>query len=86
MEQFNSLGTDSNIIIFFSHVWNWAILILYFVAVIIAVILVARDSRERGYGYLAVIGWSAMVLFIFPIGLALYLLLVHKDFHKWNAD
>jgi hypothetical protein len=86
MEQFNSLGTDSNIIIFFSYVWNWAILILYFVAVIIAVILVARDSRERGYGYLAAIGWSALVLFIFPIGLALYLLLVHKDFHKWNAD
>jgi hypothetical protein len=86
MEQFISLGADNNIVIFFSHVWNWTILVLYLVAVIIAVILVARDSRERGYGPLAAIGWSALVLFIFPIGLALYLLLVHRDFHKWNAD
>jgi hypothetical protein len=85
MEQINIMMADSNIVVFFSHVWNWPILILYLVAIIIAIILVARDSRERGYGYLATIGWSALVLFVFPIGLALYLLFVHKDFSRWDV-
>jgi hypothetical protein len=86
MEQLKILVADTNLVVFFSHVWNWPILILYLIAVIVAVILVARDSRERGYGYLATIGWSILVLFVFPIGLALYLLLVHKDFSKWDVD
>jgi hypothetical protein len=86
MEPFKSILTDNNFVVFFSHIWNWTILIMYIISMIIAIILVARDSRERGYGLLATIAWCVLVIFVFPIGLALYLLMVRKDFQRWNAD
>ena len=86
MEHFKSILTDSNFVVFFFQFWNWTILLMYVISMIIAIILVARDSRERGYGLLAIIAWCVLVIFVFPIGLALYLLMVRKDFKRWNAD
>jgi hypothetical protein len=80
------LMEDTNLFTLFSQVWNWSILSLYGLSAIIAIVLVARDARERGYKRLARIGWCALVIFVFPVGLALYLLMVKKDFQKWNSD
>jgi hypothetical protein len=80
------LMENTNIFTLFSQVWNWSILSLYGLSAIIAIVLVARDARERGYKRLARIGWCALVIFVFPVGLALYLLMVKKDFQKWNSD
>jgi hypothetical protein len=86
MQQLIILTEDINIFVVFSQVWNWAILSLYGIAIIVTIILVARDARERGYKRLARIGWCALVIFVFPVGLALYLLMVRKDFQRWNSD
>jgi hypothetical protein len=86
MEPFNSVLTDSNFVVFFSNIWNWTILITYAIFLIIAIILVALDARERGYGLLGRVAWCVLVMFVFPIGLALYLLMVRKEFQRWKAD
>jgi hypothetical protein len=69
-------------LIWISQVLNLTALFLYAVAVVIAVVLVARDAAERGYRTLAVMGWCALTVFAFPVGLALYLLFVKKDLPK----
>jgi hypothetical protein len=80
-----STEPETNIVTLISQVWNWTILGLYFIAIIIAIILVGRDARERGYGWPSTAGWCALVIFVFPVGLALYLVMVKKDFSRRGA-
>jgi hypothetical protein len=80
MEQLLISTGELNIFARFFQAWNWAVFCVYAISAIIAIILVARDARDRGYKRLARIGWCALVIFVFPIGLALYLLMVKKDF------
>jgi hypothetical protein len=86
MDHLIILKEDKNIFNLFFQAWNWAIFCLYGISVIVAILLVARDARDRGYKRLARVGWCALVIFVFPIGLALYLLLVKKDFQRWHPD
>jgi hypothetical protein len=85
IEQIKLLVEGSNIPDFFSIIWNWSLLSLYIVAIIITLVLIARDAHERGYGWLATMAWCALVLVVFPVGLALYFLMVRKDFRTWKA-
>ncbi len=40
------------------------------------------DARRRGLSWMAVIGWATLTLFMFPIGLGLYLLLEKRNSKK----
>ncbi len=61
-----------------AQIWNFLIL----AALVVAAFLVGRDAREKGLSWLESITWGALTLFIFPIGLGLYLLLRRRNSQK----
>ena len=74
--------------VLFAQIWSFiilaaltvsAILVVLLAALAVAAILVGRDARKKGLSWLESIGWGAVTLFIFPIGLGLYLLLRRRN-------
>ncbi len=46
-----------------------------------AITLVGRDARRRGLSWAGTLGWVLVALFLFPLGLGLYLLARHQTGH-----
>lgn len=60
---------DSQTMLF--QVLNWLILVVTILAV---PYLVGRDARARGLSWPATLGWVLGSVFLFPVGVGLYLL------------
>lgn len=61
---------DINLPITVAWIINWLIL----AGVVVVACFVGRDGRRRGLPLSRSIGWFLLTLFLFPIGIALYLL------------
>jgi len=71
---------------FTSNISNLVAAGLYIAGTLIGIFLVISDARDKGYQKAAAFGWAAMMLFVFPVGLALYLILVKRETHKSQVE
>jgi uncharacterized membrane protein len=53
-----------------AQIINWLIL----AAIVVIACVIGRDARHRGLPLSRAVGWFLLTLFLFPIGIALYLL------------